>query len=404
MPFPLSARAALLMAAISLLVPSCDRPVVVDSAAGAAPPGSEVERPIRLERAEGFTATHRSDGTTRVTVLRPWRDAAARYFYCLVPEDVDRWAIDVGERDVSTPPKRVVVMSTTFLPALEMLGKLDTLVGVSVAREVTSPPVLAAIEKGRVKEVGPVTSFDAERLLALAPDVVFTFALGPDDLEQFRPIESAGVTVVVVGDYVEPHPLGRAEWLRFFGLFFGEEKEATRKYEEIRQRYERLRAAAQAAKERPTVLVGNSYRGTWYVPGGKSFMATFIADAGGRYLWADDPSTGVRALDFEAVLAKGRDADFWINTGMWTSRADAVADDPRYRFFRALEAGRVYNNNKRRGDGGGSDFWETGLARPDEVLADLIGVLHPELVGERELVWYHRLPQDPPRGDGPPRR
>jgi iron complex transport system substrate-binding protein len=291
---------------------------------------------------------------------------------------------------VRTPVKRIVAMSTSYLPSLEMLGALDQLVGVSRADEVSSPKVRALIEQGKVKAVGDVNSFSSEAILALAPDVVFTFGIGPQDLDAYRPIRQAGIPVVVVAEYVEPTPLGRAEWVKFFSLFLDKESQATSAFAGIEQRYQALAKRANSASTRPTVLVGNSYRGTWFVPGGKSFMANFLHDAGAKYLWEGDDSTGVLSLDFESVFDRGRHADYWINTGFWNKLSDAVADDPRYAHFRPYREKRIFNN-LGVGAQGPRDLWETGFAHPDRVLSDLVKIFHPELAADRQFNWYKKL-------------
>lgn len=120
-------------------------------------------------------------------------------------------------------------------------------------------------------------------------------------------------------------------------------------------------------------------------------MAQFLKDAGAAYLWADDESTGGMQIDFEVVLDRAANADFWLNPGRHGSIDALLAADERYGLFAAVEKRRVYNNDKRLNEYGGNDYWETGIANPHRVLADLIHILHPDLLPEHELVWYRRL-------------
>jgi iron complex transport system substrate-binding protein len=109
----------------------------------------------------------------------------------------------------------------------------------------------------------------------------------------------------------------------------------------------------------------------------------------------DDDSAGSLRLDFEAVFERAREANFWlINTIGWTRIQDVLAADERYANFAALQPGRVYNNNARVNVHGGNDYWETGVASPHLVLADLIRIFHPEMLPEHELIWYRPLQRE----------
>ena len=148
--------------------------------------------------------------------------------------------------------------------------------------------------------------------------------------------------------------------------------------------------AARVARK-PTVVVGAPFGGTWWVPGGRSYMARLLADAGAAYPWAHDTTRGSLNLDLEAVLAKAGGAEVWINGGEWKDLSDARAQDDRFALFRAFREGNVWNNDRIRCADGGRDYFETGAARPDWVLADLIAILHPELLPGHAMHWYRRL-------------
>jgi iron complex transport system substrate-binding protein len=190
---------------------------------------------------------------------------------------------------------------------------------------------------------------------------------------------------------METHPLGRAEWLKFTALFFNKEALAEKAFDEIAQEYERLSQLGHHVLVRPTVLTGTSWRGTWFLPGGKSFMAQFLRDAGAEYLWEKDQTTGAIPMDFESVLAQAQHADFWVNADTWHSVSDVLATDARYGMFKALQTRQVFNREGRVNSQGGNDYFETGVMYPQKVLADLIKIFHPELVPEHNLIWYRQL-------------
>ncbi len=202
-------------------------------------------------------------------------------------------------------------------------------------------------------------------------------SIGNPELDVFAMLERAGLPYAVDAAWTEATPLGRAEWVKFTASFFNREAEANRLFDGIAARYEELRAIARTVERRPTVLVGTPFQGTWHVSGGAAYQARLIADAGGAYLWADDPTTGSIPLDFESVYARGLDAEVWIHPYGWHSLADGIKADERMADFAAWKSGRVYNNDARINGEGGNDYWETGSLRPDLILADLIEILHP---------------------------
>ncbi len=216
-------------------------------------------------------------------------------------------------------------------------------------------------------------------------------SIGNPELDVFTMLERAGLPYAVDAAWTEATPLGRAEWIKFTAAFFDREPEANRLFDRIAARYEELRAIAVGVERRPTVLVGTPFQGTWHVSGGAAYQARLIADAGGAYLWADDPTTGSIPLDFESVYARGLDAEVWIHPYGWHTLADGVRADERMADFAAWKSGRVYNNDARINAAGGNDYWETGSLRPDLVLADLIEILHPGLI-DHELVFHRQLP------------
>jgi iron complex transport system substrate-binding protein len=228
-------------------------------------------------------------------------------------------------------------------------------------------------------------------ILDLQPDLIMAYNSGVPDYDAYPKINEAGLNVVLNGDNLETTPLGRAEWGKFIALFFNKEAEAEQLYNKTASKYEGLVKLAASAKTKPAVFVNVNYQGTWYMSGGKSYVAQFLSDAGANYLWADEPTVGELMLSFEEVLNKAVNADYWVNTGFWNSAEEALADDVRYGEFAAFKNNRVYNNNARSNVNGGNDYFESGVANPDIILADLIKIFHPELLHDHQLYYYHQL-------------
>jgi len=200
-----------------------------------------------------------------------------------------------------------------------------------------------------------------------------------------------GVPVVFCGEYLEAHPLGKAEWIRFFSLFYNLEEEADAFFQNIDSSYNHLAKLASGVEEKPGVITGLPWKDTWHMAGGKSFAARLIEDAGGDFLWSDNKSTQAIPLDLESVYLRAVNAGVWINPGAASSLDDIGKLDERFMDLRVVQEGKVYNNNLRTSPAGGNDYWESGTVRPDLVLADLISVFHPDLMADHRFVYYRQL-------------
>jgi iron complex transport system substrate-binding protein len=133
------------------------------------------------------------------------------------------------------------------------------------------------------------------------------------------------------------------------------------------------------------------FKGSWFVPAGESYMAQFLRDAGANYKWSDSKGTGSLALNFETVAPEALTADYWLNVGYVDTKADIAAKDQRFTSFNPFKTDRVYNNNKQVNDIGSNDYWESGAVKPQLVLADMIRILHPELLPDHSLMYYKQL-------------
>lgn len=345
---------------------------------------------IELTHTDGFAVAYHNNYKV-VTVATPWPGAESALEYVLVqcgtpaPEGYDATQV------IAVPVQSIVTMSTSYLPFLENLGVLDRLTAVDDVTYVNNATVLAKAAAGEIAQIGYGAGVNVEQLLDLDPDIIMTYGSGAPDYDAHPVLLNAGLQAVVNAEWLETSPLGRAEWGKFIALFFNQEALASQQFAAIAQRYEALAAQAAAVTEKPTVMTDSEYQGSWYVAGGGSFTAQYLADAGAAYLWADDDSTGSLALAFEAVYDKAADADYWINVGFLNSLAELEAADARYADFAPFQNGKVWNNNKKQNANGGNDYYESAVANPDVVLADLISIFHPEILPDHETVYFHQL-------------
>ena len=292
-----------------------------------------------------------------------------------------------GATVVTTPVTSLYSASTTHLPFLVALDRLDALTGVGTKGFISEKQVQDRVAEPGVVEFSPSGSVDAEAVIAGKPQVLVT--AGTDD-PAFATIGAAGIPVLANADWLENDPLGRAEYVKYFAALTGTEQQAATEFATVEQNYRTIAESA-AAADKVAVVPGQPFQGTWYVPGGDSYTARLIADAGGTTAWADDTTTGSIATDLESVLAKAGTAPVALASTTWTTTAQALADEPRLAEFTAYRTGNAWNAAKDVTADGGNNFYELGVARPDLVLGDMVAILHPNLAPNHDFAFYLQL-------------
>lgn len=350
--------------------------------------GTGEERVMPLQYATGFRLFD-GDGYYRVEVLHPEGRLLESYY---LVDDAARYRSVDGRLEIHIPVREWASVSTTHVGFLAALGQQHVLKGITGSRWVHDPEVVEGLADGRVRDLGETGAVDHERLIALNPDILVAYSGGLDAEGQADQIRRTGIPVVMVDEYLEKHPLGMAEWGKLFALLLNDTVLGNAWYEEVKSKYETIAQKVEAA-QRPKVMTGLPYRGEWTISGGQSFAATYMSDAGGNYLWADDTRVGNFPVSLEEVLLKASDADIWLNPGGASSLSDIIQTDPRLGQLPPVEQGRVYNINKRINVHGGNDYWESAVAAPHRVLLDLAVVFHPALFPADTLYYYTQLPE-----------
>ncbi len=327
-----------------------------------------------------------------LSVRHPWRGAKEDITYVLIPKGDTAFPQEYpGSQVIRTPVERVVLLSTTDLAQLKELEALSTLVGVGALKNVNTAEVLDMAAAGQITEVGTEMSMDLEAILSINPDLIISFSVYGLGRDGNRKMLDAGLPVVLSGSFMEETALGRSEWIKFLALFLGREQLADSLFAEMDDRYLALADFVKDVSTRPTVFLNAPIQSTWWVPGGKNYMARLLKDAGASYVWEEDTTKGSFSSDFEAVLGRASQADYWLNPSLWKSLNEGLLGDSRFALFRAVKEKKVYNNNLRLNASGGNDIYETGMVRPDLVLADLIRIFHPSLLPDHELFFYRNL-------------
>ncbi|QYJ68185.1 ABC transporter substrate-binding protein [Flavobacterium litorale] len=333
---------------------------------------------------------YRYKGYSVVKVTNPWPNAEAGFTYVLQQENA---VIPDSLRNYTTlqvPIQTVVVTSTTHIPSLEMLGVENSLVGFPGTRYISSEKTRARIDAGEIREVGANEKLNEEVMIDLSPDAVVGFSISGDN-NAMTTLEKSGAKVLYNGDWTEQSPLGKAEWIKFFGELYGLQEKADSVFKKIETDYNSVKSLAKNTTTNPTVLSGAMYQDHWYLPQGGSWGALFIKDAHGNYLWNDSDGTGSHTLSYETVLDKAQNAEYWIGPAQFASLQEMTDSNPHYAQFKAFQNKEVYSFASKTGATGGVIYYELAPNRPDLVLKDLVKILHPEMLPDYELHFFEQL-------------
>ena len=342
-----------------------------------------------IVHAEGFSLVEYDDFSI-LKVKNTYPEADENFTYVLHKENVSLPDSLNKYTAIQIPIQKIIVTSTTHIPSLEMLGVENTLVAFPSLKYISSETTRERIDQGRVREIGKNQSLNTEVILDINPDVIIGFSVD-GDLKTYKNLEKSGQKIIYNSDWTEKTPLGKAEWIKFFGALYDKKEKANLEFETIEDSYNKALKLAQKAQIRPTILAGAIYENEWFLPQGDSWAALFLKEANGNYLWADTEGTGSLALSFETVLDKAKDADFWIGPAQYTSIDEIIKDNKNYKFFKAVETKNVYSFSTKKGKTGGVIYYELAPNRPDLVLKDIIKILHPELLPNYELFFFEQL-------------
>lgn len=327
-----------------------------------------------------------------LTVRNAWRGAERLSFqYALVPRDSEVPDQPSDALVIAIPVKRMSILETVYLAHIQALDLYESLVGMAHLDYASDEKAIEQVKNGYTKAIQSGATLDIESLLLLRSDLILTSAMGDPQFDAHPALQRAGQPVVVTAGYMEEHPLGRAEWIKFTAAFFEKEAEAEAIFDGIAARYRDLAERVRNVESRPKVLANAPFGGVWHVPGGRSFTAKAISDAGGDYVFAEDASRGGVPKDVESIFFSAADADIWIHPGAARSLKELLDQDARFSKFKAVQNQNVFNNTLRISEVGGNDTWERGVLHPEEVLADLIAIFHPEILPGHTFVYYERL-------------
>lgn len=266
---------------------------------------------------EGDTLTRSSSLLTIIdhgsylsaTINDPWNKNKTLGRYYLVPRDNDAGDLPDDGIIIKTPINSAAVFSTVHISAIDELGHFPTIKATADGNYCSNPNVLQAIKNGSITDVGPSTSPSIEQLVDIAPEVAL---VSPFQNSDHSAISKTGITVIPMADYMETTPLGRAEWILFIGALYNDLDKAREIYSRVSADYSRLARQAAQSSFHPLVLTETPVSGVWYCPGGNSYAANLIKDAGGRVIFHDNKDAGSIQADCSTVYDRAAQADVWL--------------------------------------------------------------------------------------------
>jgi iron complex transport system substrate-binding protein len=293
---------------------------------------------------------------------------------------------------IKTPVTSVACLASVFFGALNNLQLSDHITAIDNADYICNPTIKKKCAENNIKQLSKTGVLDIEQTLVCKPQVIFINPSG-DAKKDFDPrLLMANIIPVICADYFEKNALARAEWVKALAVFFGKEQKADSLFSSIQKNYLNLKNRADTCNNKPTVFTELKTGDVWFVAGGKSNLAQMLQDAGATYVFKDNDKTGALSLNMEQVISKAAGADYWLNLHYANNAADIIKQDKRYDVFKAYKKRNLYNNNALVNETGGNAYWESGLNRPDELLADLIKIFHPGLLPGHTLKYYKHLP------------
>ncbi len=317
----------------------------------------------------------------KVDVVNPWDTVSMLGQYVLVDRGATPDSLPEGYVHIDVPLTRSLVYSAVHGGLIAELGGADAVAGVAEGEYFKTEPYATRLKNGEIVDVGSSQAPSLEAIVALGPDAAL---VSPFENAGHGVLDSTGATVIECADYMENTPLGRAEWMRFIGRLYGKGATADSLYSEVKERYDKVKNATSNHVQKPLVLTEMLTDGYWFVPGGQSYMAHLIQDAGGEYPWAADKSRGSLQLDFSSVYARAADADVWL---IRSYGRDLTLDDVQSVYLlngqiKAFKDGNVWVANTAD-----VPLFEEFPFHPDMLLKEYSLIFHP---GDRSDLRYYR--------------
>ncbi|PCI35014.1 MAG: ABC transporter substrate-binding protein [Flavobacteriaceae bacterium] len=342
-----------------------------------------------IKYAKGFEIST-VDNYTKLRVLSPFQGASAPIDFYIVKEGEPIPSHLEKTNYIQLPLKRMVPTSTTHIPMIELLNGAENIVGFPSTKYVSSPKTRQLIDDKKILDLGNEQQLNTEVLLDLNPQLVIAFSVNGNH-KNYNTIRQMNIPIIYNGDWLEPSPLGRAEWIKFFGVLLNKEKEADSIFSSIEQNYLAAKKLAQHQTSQKIVFSGGPYKDVWNIPAGNSYEAQYYKDANLNYIFKETKGQGSLSMNVEQVFDQAQHTDIWLSPSFYSSMELLGEANAIFKEFDAYKKQEVYTTTNTRGSTGGLIYFELATTRPDFVLKDLIKIGHPDLLPNYEMQFYKKL-------------
>lgn len=335
-----------------------------------------------IRYAKGFSI-HYYEEFTKVILNNPWSNSNKPYAEYYLYKN------DNKENEFNIPINSLLVNTFSYFEFLSLLYELDSVTGVTDGFRIYNKTILNKLDNKTIVDLGDPFNPNIEKTIELSPDAVISSAYAQIDSYSERIIK-AGIPVIYSLEWMENTPLAKAEWIKMIAAFYDKRELADSLFNEIERRYISIKEKVTGIDKRKSVLAGDNFQGTWYLPGGDSFNAALFKDAGLEYLYANNNQRGSIGLDIESVLTQFNNADIWFGCEADTYEQLAEKDN-KYTLLDPVKKRQVYNNHNRITPTGGNDYFESAIAYPDLILSDIVKAAYPELLPDYTFSYIKPL-------------
>lgn len=339
---------------------------------------------VELRYAELLTM-RQGDGYTEVEIRNPWDSAAVLHRYVLIPDGTERPQDAPEGETVRIPLKNTAVYTSVLCGLIDELGAMPAIKGVCDLQYIYLDKVQQGVANGSIVDLGSSMTPDIERLMDMHPDAMFISPF--ENSGSYGKLGKLHIPIIECADYMETSPLGRAEWMRFYGLLFGRQKEADSIFAIVEERYNSMKAQAERQPKKPTVVTEMKIGSTWYIAGNNSTVGRLIADAGGEYVFKELETSGTVPYSPEQAFEQAQKADCWLikyNQATDMTMEELATAWSSNKHMAAYRNGKVYGCNLAK-----THFYEKTPFHPDILLRDLVSIFHPGLAGNSR--YYKKL-------------
>lgn len=287
------------------------------------------------------------------------------------------------------PFHKIILLNASLMGFVSELEAENVVIGIASPEYIYSEKIHGLIKSGKIQNVGNEQKYDVEKIISMKPDAIFTNYIASFD-NTYQLLKNNNIQVIFLDEYMEQSPMVKTSYIKLFGKLLGKEKEAEERFNQIQKNYNDLKKIALQSTSKLNILANEMYGDVWYMPGGKTFTANYIADANAHYILRDNTEEKAVTMSFEEVFAKSKNIQFWVNAGNHLSKKEMLNINPFYGKLDVFNKGKIYGVSGREKQKA-NDFFESGVVRSDVVLKDYIKIFHPELLPDYQLTYMNEV-------------